>query len=432
MKRQQQNAFLISTSPFAGARALAGSPDFKMGYGEFRRRAKNTPQNGMTAAPKYSQKDNDQAQAAVLAIARPMIQPTMSQTISGNNAAQGQTVTFNLINVGLQTKVTVEVTGTLTAGGAETLAKGAWGLSNIFSQVVLTDLSNIQRINTTGLHLFALATLRNRSAFGAAFLNDSPVQMGSNYVVNDGPVSLQNGASANFRMFFELPLAYHDNDLRGAIFANVTNAQWRLQLTVNANFIMGSGATDKLFSVYSSSLANPTGVLSNFVIQIYQHYLDNLPRGQNNQPIVPLFSLSWNYLILNTVSTGAVQSQDFPVQYANFRTFLSTIAIFDNGGQFNPGTDVNYYALQVANQTYLEKLDPFMAALKLRQMIGDDFPNGTVVFDHRRWPIVTDQFGNTQFVLNASTVNANASLQMMYEMLSLQNQAINAGSLAAG
>jgi len=54
------------------------------------------------------------------------------------------------------------------------------------------------------------------------------------------------------------------------------------------------------------------------------------------------------------------------------------------------------------------------------------------VFDHRRWPIVTDQFGNTQFVLNASTVNASANLQMMYEMLSMQNQAINAGSLAAG
>ncbi|MEB2494945.1 hypothetical protein SOP93_28140, partial [Peribacillus frigoritolerans] len=70
--------------------------------------------------------------------------------------------------------------------------------------------------------------------------------------------------------------------------------------------------------------------------------------------------------------------------------------------------------------------------LRTRQMIGDDYPAGTYVFDHRRWPIVTDQFGNTQFVLNASQVNANANLQMMYEMLSIQNQAINAGSLAAG
>lgn len=425
------NRFMNSTKGFYSI-PVHTAPEFG-GNRAARRRFKAGPQNGMTAAPKYTQADNDKAQAAVLAIARPMIQPTMSQNINGNNAAQGQTVTFNLINVGLQTKITVEVSGTITAVGAENLTKTPWGLANIFSQVILTDLSNIQRINTTGLHLFALATLRNRSAFGATFVNDSPVAMGSNYLVNDGPNGLNAGSGAvNFRMFFELPLAYHDNDLRGAIFANVTNAQWRLQLTVNQNFFMGSGVTDTLFGVYKSSVAVPASTLSNFVMQVYQHYLDNLPRGQNNQPIVPLFSLSWNYLIISTVSTGLVATQDFPVQYANFRTFLSSIVIFDNGGTFNPGTDVNYVAIQVANQTYLERLDPFMSSLRTRNMIGDDYPAGTYVFDHRRWPIVTDQFGNTQFVLNASQLNANASVQMMYEMLSLQNQAINAGSLAAG
>lgn len=430
---------MIKRNSMFSTAALASLPDRstpEFGIGKFpgRKRFKNGgAQNGMTAAPKYTMSDNDKAQTAVLAIARPMTQPTMSQTIAGNNVAQGQTITFNLINVGLQTKLTVEVNGLITAAGAETLTKTPWGLANIFSQVVLTDLSNIQRINTTGLHLFALATLRNRAAFGASFLNDSPVAMGSNFLVNDGPnaINLASGATP-FRMFFELPLAYSEQDLRGAIFANVTNAQWRLQLTINANFFQGSGATDTLFGAYKSTVANPASTLSGFVIQVYQHYLDNLPRGSNNQPIVPLFSLSWNYLIINTVSTGMVATQDFPVQYANFRTFLSTIAIYDNGGTLNVGTDVNYLALQVANQTYLERLDPFMSSLKTRNMIGNDYPAGTYVFDHRRWPIVTDQFGNTQFVLNPSVVNANASLQMMYEMLSLQNQAINAGSLAAG
>lgn len=425
----------LNSSSFVAGRASALPSVALPEFGDTmpgRKRFKNAPQNGATAAPQYTQADNDKAQALVLAIARPMIQNTMSQSIVGNNAAQGQTITFNLNNVGLQTKITVEVQGTITAANNETLNKTPWGLANIFSQVVLTDLSNIQRVNTTGLHLFALATLRGRAAFGAAFLNDSPVSMGSNFTVNDGPNALGPSQAANFRMFFVIPLAYHDTDLRGSIFANVTNAQWRLQLTINANFFMGSGATDTLFGCFKSTAANSTAVLSNFQILIYQHYLDNLPRGKNNQPIVPLFSLSWNYLILNTVSTGMVATQDFPVQYANFRTFLSTIAIFDNGGTFNTGSDVNYVGIQVANQTYLEKLDPWMATLKTREMIGDDYPAGTYVFDHRRWPIVTDQFGNTQFVLNASAVNANANLQMMYEMLSIQNQAINAGSLAAG
>lgn len=421
-----------AASSYMTATPVRLSPEFGI-EPRNRRRAKNGAQNGGNAAPQYTNKDNADAQALVLAVARPMVQPTMAQPIGGSNAAQGQTLTFNLNNVGMQTKVTAEVTGTLTAVGAETLKKTPWGLANIFTQVVLTDLSNIQRINTTGLHLYALATLRNRGAFGAAFLNDAPVAMGSNFLVNDGPNAINAASGATpFRMFFELPLAYHDNDLRGAIYANVTNAQWRVQFTVNANFIVGSGATDLLYACYQSTAANPASTLTAFNVQIYQHYLDQLPRGKNNQPIVPLFSLSWNYLLINTVSTGLVATQDFPVQYANFRTFLSTIAIYDNGGVFNAGSDVNYVAIQVANQTYLEKLDPWMSSLRTRQMIGDDFPAGTYVFDHRRWPIVTDQFGNTQFVLNASQVNANANVQMCYEMLSIQNQAINAGSLAAG
>lgn len=430
------NALLTSVSPL-GVNISVSRDGFRRAKAPAhvvdRRRHKSGGQNGATAAPKYTQKDNDQAQALVLAVARPMIQPTMAAPIPGNNTAQGQTLTFNLNNVGLQTKITVKVTGNLTALAAETLTRTQWGLANIFSQVVLTDLSNIQRINTTGLHLYALASLRNRGAFGASFVNDAPVNMGSNFSVNDGPLSLNAGSGVlGFTMFFELPLAYHDNDLRGAIYSNVTNAQWRLQLTVNQNFIVGTGATDTLFNVYKANVAVPTSTLSAFNVIVYQHYLDQLPRGGNNQPIVPLFSLSWNYLLINTVSTGMVATQDFPVQYANFRTFLSTIAIFDNGGVLNNGNDVNYVAIQVANQTYLERLDPQMSSLRTRNMIGDDYPSGTYVFDHRRWPIVTDQFGNTQFVLNASVVNANANVQMMYEMLSIQNQAINAGSLAAG
>ncbi len=107
------------------------------------------------------------------------------------------------------------------------------------------------------------------------------------------------------------------------------------------------------------------------------------------------------------------------------------MAIYDNAGVFNKGTDVNYVGIQVANQTFLEKLDPYMATLKSRLILGDDPPPGMYIFDHRRWPIVTNQFGNTQFVINANAVTAGASLQMFYEMLSVQAQAINSGSLAS-
>lgn len=423
---------LNSSSAMLAAIAAAG-PDIhsarRTGAFDVRRRFKNG--GGGTGGPApYTQSNNDAAQQAVLAMAQPMIQQVNLTALPGNNTAQGQVLNIPLQNVGLNTKITVEVSGTIKQAVAETLTKTNWGLANFFSNIQLTDLSNYQRINTTGRHIFALASLKARGAFGAAFTNDSPVNMASNVPVNSQPSPVT--AAQNFRMFFELPLSYHDYDLRGAIYAAVTSAQWRLTLTVNPNIVVGSGAVDALNACYKSSTAGDLGIMSNVTVKVYQHYLDQLPRNQKTgDPIVPLISLAWDYLIQNTVVPNVAAGADFPVQYANFRTFLSTMAIYDNGGTFNPGSDINYMGIQVANQVFLEQLDPYMASLRNRQNIGDDFPSGTYVFDHRRKPIVTNQYGNTQFVLNASQANAGASLEMSYEMLSLQSQAINAGSLAA-
>lgn len=384
------------------------------------------------SAQQSQQMANDNAQRTVLALARPMIQQFgLMASVAADGGAIGQTYTQVLQNVGLNTKLTVECAFSIRAAAAETLTKTAFGAMNFLSNIQLTDLSNYQRVNTYGQHLFLLNSLRSMQPWGAAFVNDSPVNMGSTWLINNAPNAVVGGGKVKCRVFYEIPLAYHDYDLRGAIYAQVTSAQWRLQVTVNPNFIVGSGTTDTLFNGYKSSTAGDVGIVSDVQIQVYQHYLDQIPPGPNGMPILPLLSLAWNYLILNAPQTGILQGNDFPVQYANFRTFLSTIAIFDNAGTFNTGSDVNYVGIQVANQTFLEKLDPFMATLKARKIFGDDPPPGVYVFDHRKWPIVTNQFGNTQFVLNASQVNANASLQMYYEMLSVQAQAINAGSLAA-
>lgn len=375
---------------------------------------------------------NKQAQDIVLAMARPMIQSFgVMANVTVDNGAVGQTYTQVLQNVGLNTKLTIEVSGNISAAAAETLRKTNFGITNILSNIQLTDLSNYQRINTYGAHLFMLGSLRRQQPYGAAYVTDSPVNMGSTWNVMNAPNSVVGAGKQAFRIFYEVPLAYHDYDLRGAIYAQVTSAQWRLQVTVNPNFCVGSGTADALFACYQSTTAGDIGILDDVVITVYQHYLDQIPPGPNGMPVLPLLSLAWNYLILNAPQTGILQGNDFPVPYANFRTFLSTMAIFDNAGTFNKGTDVNYVGIQVANQTFLEKLDPYMATLKSRLIFGDDPPPGMYIFDHRRWPIVTNQFGNTQFVINASSVTAGASLQMFYEMLSVQAQAINSGSLAS-
>ena len=375
---------------------------------------------------------NDAAQRTVLALARPMIQQFgQLLSLAADDAALGQTYTQVLQNVGLNTKLTIECKFNIRAASTELLTATAFGAMNFLSNITLTDLSNYQRVNTYGAHIFMLNSLRKQQPWGAAYVTDSPVNMASSWTINNAPRTVLGATKQTCRVFYEIPLAYHEFDLRGAIYAQVTSAQWRVAVTVNQNFIVNSNVTDTLFAGYQSNSSSNVGHISDVTIQVYQHYLDQIPPGSNGMPVLPLLSLAWNYLILNAPQTGILQSNDFPVQYANFRTFLSTIAIFDNAGSFNTGSDVNYVGIQVANQTFLEKLDPFMATLKARLLFGDDPPPGIYVFDHRRWPIVTNQFGNTQFVLNASTVNAGASLQMFYEMLSVQAQAINAGSLAA-
>src|SRR5690606_15860327 len=112
---------------------------------------------------------------------------------------------------------------------------------------------------TTGWHLHALATARRAGAFGAAFTNDSPVSMGSNFEVIHAPAAVTT--EDEIRMFYEIPVCYSDNDLRGAIYANVVNAQGQLQLTVNPNLVVGSGGSGVL-AAYKSSSASDLGTIS--------------------------------------------------------------------------------------------------------------------------------------------------------------------------
>jgi len=380
----------------------------------------------MAAQNSYTSQNNDAAQAAVLAIAQPMVQQVYTNTFPTVSLASPPVLNIPLNNVGLNTKLTVEVTFTLAPQAAENFNRTAYGLSNIFSNIQLTDLSNYQRVNTAGWHLHMLASLRRQMMFGAAFLSDSPLNAGSNWVVNNSPANIAGATTV--RMFFEVPISYHEYDLRGAIYAQVTSATWRLQLSVNPQLVVPSGTTDPTLAAYISSTAS-LGNITNMTVQVFQHYLDQLPMN-GNTAVVPLLSLAWNYLIQNTTGPSLINGQDVPIPYSNYRTFLSTMCILDNNGSLNTGSDVNYWGIQAANLVFLEKYDAFMSALRTRNLIGDDPPPGCYVFDHRRKPIMTNQFGNTQLILNGKNLSASAALLIGYEMLAVQSQAINAGSLS--
>ncbi len=386
--------------------------------------------NANAAAPQqYTQEMNNYARNLVLAKAIDMWQIIDARTLVGT--IPGQVVNVPVRNVGLIKRFVLEISGTFTRAAAETYTKTAFGPANILSQIVFTDLSNQTRINTTGWHLHFLATARRQAAFGAAYTNDSPVAIGSNYPVITlaSPVA---GTPGTFRMFYEVPISYGDFDLRGAVYAAVVSSTMNLQLTINPNFAVTS-AQDPTLAVYQSDGAIG-GTLSNFQVKTYQNYLDQVPMT-NNGPVLPLLDLSTAYLLNNTVVSGLVANQDNAIPYANFRDFLSTFAIYDNFGTASAvGTDINTWSIQSANYTNIIQLDPFMSSLLTREIINDDFPAavGRTVyyFDHRRKPISTLQYGNMQLVANLAQVQASTSnILVGYEALAIINQVTQAGSL---
>lgn len=378
--------------------------------------------NGVAGGPDANTR-NLMARNAVLAQSIDMTQSIFRQTFS--SAIPGTVVNVPVRNVGLLKRFIVKVDVTFARSASETQTRTAFGPANLFSQIVFTDLSNQTRINTTGWHMHYVATARRQMAYGAAFTNDTPTSIGANYTVISAPSSFTSGTQT-IRMFYEIPIAYGDYDLRGSIFMAVVNATANLQLTINPSFGVASTA-DGTLAVYKSSSTDLPSI-SSLTIEVYQNYLDQLPYA-NGGAVLPLIDLSTAYLLNNTVATGISANQDLAVPYANFRNFLSTFAIYDNNGGLTAGTDINYFLLQAANYTNIWKYDPFTAALtQQRNIINDDFPAGMYYFDHRRKPISTIQYGNMQLVMNPNTVT-NGQLLVGYEALAIIDQITQAGSL---
>ena len=384
-----------------------------------------TPNSG-GQAPANVQQQNAMARAIVLSQSANMIQSIASGTIA-NPGSSANIINVSPRLVGLAKRFMVKIVATIqNTDAVNDLTLTGLGPANILSAVQFNDLSNNIRIQTAGWHLHMVSSAKRQGCFGASYVNDSPIDFGSNFNVISAPQSIPAGGAntGTVTMWYEVPLSYSDTDLRGALYLNVTNATATLQLTINPAPVIAAGS-DATLGVYSGG----TGVITSLTYNVYQNYLDQLPQGANGV-ILPINDIATVYLLNNTTQQGIVANQDFPVPYANFRDFLSTFAIFDNGGTLNVGSDVNYWALQAANYINFFKIEPTLSALMSRNLISSDWPPGMYYFSHRDKPLSTVQYGNQELVLNASTVNANAKLFMAYEQFSLIGVVGQAGSLA--
>lgn len=384
---------------------------------------------------------NAQQRQAVLASSVEMTQQIFSQSF--DTTTVNGAINIPLRNVGLVKKLIVIVSGKVkNTDAAVDSVVSPFGFANVLSNVTFTDLNNNLRINTTGWHLNLLNSVRDRwpyaSALEAAGWTETTTvitdqaQYGANFAVTKAYNKLTHGAGdLPFRQVYEIPLAYSDDDLRGAVYANVVNAVMNLGVTINpaATAFVGAAADDT--SAIAS--AGTTAYSGTVTITVYQVYLDQLPVAKG-QVILPILDLSTVYELKNTKFTGMTVSADFPIPYANFRDFLSTFAVYNatggNAGQ-SIGTDINTWALQSANFTNIFKVDPFTAAMNARRVIGTDLPKGAYYFSHRRKPLSTTQYGNMELVLNPSAATAGSAYALIgWEDFALVNTLTQAGSLA--
>lgn len=327
-----------------------------------------------------------------------------------SNIGPGSVMSFYLRNVGLVKRLVFKFKATITNPAGPTQTLTPLGLANLVSNVTFFDLGNNQRINTTGWHLTAVASAKRRRVFGAAYASDTPLGYGNNNNrVMYAPDTIAASTATEIDFMLEIPFVKNDTDLRGAIFADVTQATMQVQITLNPQMFVANTA-DPTLAVYQSSTA-VLPVLSGVEVNFWQNYLDQLPRMGNGAPILPALDLGTAYLLNNTSSGLPVANQDNGAAFTNARTYESVTFIYDNNGDLNVnGDDLNYVQLQSANFTNLMNLDGKMLSLMERNVIMDDFPAGMHYMDFRHRPIDTNQYGNMQLVINPKTVGGSGAV----------------------
>lgn len=388
-----------------------------------------------TSPMQAMQQQNALASALIRAQGLEMLQQVFSATVT---PSQQSVINIQPRNVGLIRGFWIEVNAKMydpDQAGAPT----TFSYANLLSSIAFSDLNNNLRHNTTGWHVKMIDIIRKGYPFMTGFSVPSGSLVGgtgwsSNLDAAPAQLPTSNPASANVRCLYYLPLAYTKDDLRGSVYAGVTNATMNLQLTLNANGFSVANTGDPSNAVYQDATGASTAVWSSATVTVYQDYIDQLPIGQNGAVILPLQDLSTIYELKNTSLTGLTAGQDFTIPYSNFRSYLSTIVLYANPtgtpvDPFRNGSDVNAIKLQAANFTNIINVDPYLFQAGFNDQVMCDAPQGMYYLDTRRHPLNTNQYGNLELVINPSTVYAGATCLVAYEDFSIINTIQLAGSL---
>lgn len=395
----------------------------------------------MSANPATLQLQNLAARNAVLASATELIQKVPNG--QGNyNPATTNVITINPIMAGLTKGFYIDVVLSIVNLGLNTLYLTEQGVSNIFSAVDLVDTNSLHRIQTDAFHIALVNFLRFKTPLGSTHQQNSIsdiTNFGNNYNTTDIPASIATNtastpAIAKFTLY--IPCAYAGNDLRGAIYTNVTNASMNLQLSINpypfsttaaSSAPVSSGVPVQTLYANASTIGTTGAYISNIQISTRQVYLINLPAWNNSYDpmfnqgglLLPAGDLSVYYQLIKSYPSVALSAgAQAQLPYAPQRSYLTTLLVYDNGQTLNNGTDINEINIEAANQQKFLQATPAFLSELVENEFHMDLPNATYLLNRRHSPINTIAYGNMYIIFEPSVVNAGAKVIQYDEFFS--------------
>src|SRR5574337_732489 len=222
---------------------------------------------------------NAQMRALTLALSPKSLKNLGNFSATGVNTAAGAgggNVRVKLYNVGIGLKLYVEVVANITVGVHATALSGPQSPWNMVSRVRVTDYDGTDRINLSGYGMYLMNTKRRGSNYGLFRSHSEALTAAAAYTAP--PFALPNlvepdvliaAATKNVRFFMEVPFAYSDNDLRGAVLMQTALGELYLSLDFNNTFQAEAATVDTPFVVDTGS----TVAVNSISVNVWQEYL---------------------------------------------------------------------------------------------------------------------------------------------------------------
>jgi hypothetical protein len=334
--------------------------------------------------------------------------------------ALGRTTRIKLYNVGVITKLILDVTAAVTIGTAIATpsTKAPW---NLITRIRVTDYDGTDRVNVSGFQLFLINCRRKRRYFG--FNNSASTSVYTNPSV---PTAV---ATANIQFQIEVPLAYDvDNpivelrDLRGAIMAQTAvgeaylNIDWATTLYTN----------NDVDAVYSGG-ATSTVVLAAAGIQttVFQHFLLQQAVGAGGQIPMPNIDFMTVYELAGNqrTSDNIAQNTDKNISYPNLRQVLASYLSYVSGAALVAGRVDQFRLVANGNNNIFERTERAQLFYQ-RQMTDGDLLPASYIFDHTAKPIETALYGNVQLVARPINVPVTPYMELGFESMWTKGQAL--------